>query len=83
MKMCILQFIKPTVIWLFLSTVTSSIEDPIVVTVGADVLTVLVNDLTPFTEYSVSVVGRSGGGEGESSNVVRVTTFEDGNFITL
>lgn len=56
----------------------SSVEEPIVVTVGADVLTVLVNELTPFTEYSVSVVGRTGGGVGESSNVVTVTTFEDG-----
>lgn len=51
--------------------------------VGADVLTAQVDGLTPFTEYSVSVVGTTeGGGDGERSNIVTVTTFEDGKIIT-
>ena len=53
-------------------------------TVGADVLTAVVDMLTPHTEYTVFVVGvTEEGGKGQSSNIVPVTTFEDGKCIYM
>ena len=47
-------------------------------TLGADVLTAMVDMLTPYTEYTVFVVGMTEGGEGENSNIITVTTLQDG-----
>ena len=53
-------------------------------TVGADVLTAVVDTLSPYTEYTVFVVGiTEEGGEGESSNIVTVTTLEDGKGVYI
>lgn len=52
-------------------------------TVEADALAAVVGGLTPHTEYSVSVEGRTeGGGDGESSDTVSVTTPEAGECCT-
>ena len=50
----------------------------------SDVLTAVVDTLSPFTEYTVFVVGiTEEGGEGESSNIVTVTTLQDGKGVHM
>ena len=59
--------------------VTSISLDPEMVSLGPGELSAVVGSLTPFTEYSVVVVGATeGGGEGEESDPVTVTTLEAG-----
>ena len=52
-------------------------------TLVADVLTAVVDMLTPYTEYTVFVVGMTEGGEGESSTIITVTTLQDGKGIII
>ena len=52
-------------------------------TLVADVLAAVVDMLTPYTEYTVFVVGMTEGGEGESSTIITVTTLQDGKGIIM
>lgn len=57
---------------------TSTPEDQLNFTTGFDVLSFIVRNLRPFTNYSVVVVARSEAGFGGESAPIYVVTIEEG-----